>query len=547
MENKDSLTTHYQEKLEGTYDCIDRLVLNAYCLQLVIPAGFRKWFRDLKGSDKDLNNATLMRLAGRFSRRVNAFCKSNNIPLQYFKSGERKHEAAEALLPKDKSFTGIFAVFVSRAPNLLWDIKRFDGGGMDIRRKKTLSYVNHFSFHIIDKHWGHITIKMCSHPPFGCQIMLNGHEWVENRKEIKELEVVKEGNCFTSYSKGDALSKVAETIKRKGRLENVCNRWIYRCLWFGLDADQQKRTGFHYQYSVYQVEYSRNLLFQRGTKLDEVYQNIIDLTRGKLDIARLKTIFGRKNRPYNRKSKTCGFEVRIERPDYNMTIFKIHFGKLTVKLYDKGERTLRAEVVVHNAKALKCKRSISEFAEIIKKLQIIMNSFMNNLLHAHVSVLNDGSLSNLVIPSKKGKSRLAGVDINKQRNQAIMETVLALSMQPGGYVIGDVAEKMKGMVGNRYGKYTNRKAAYDIKKLRGKKLVRKLKGTNRYTTTTKGIETITAILVLVQKQLPAVLAAINKESISNNPEELSLLDSHYLNIRKEVKQINQIMGIKLVA
>lgn len=547
MGYKDNITEHYQEVIEGTYDCIDRLVLNGYCPQLQTPGGFRNWYRDLKGSDKDLDNASLMRMAGRFGRRVKAFCESNQMPLQFFKPGERKHEAAEGLIPKDKSFTGIFAIFVSRAPSLLWDVKRFENGGMDIRKKKTSSFVNHFSFHIMDKEWGHITIKMCSHPPYGCQIMLNGHEWVENRKEIKELEIIKEGNCFTSYSNGETLSKVAETIKRKGRLEDVCTRWIYRCLWFGVDAEEQKRTGFHYQYSVYQVEYSRNLLFKRGTGLDEVYQNIISLTRERLDIPRLKTIFGRKYRPHNRKSNTSGFEVRIERPDYNMTIFKVHFGKLTVKLYDKGERTLRAEVVVHNAKELKCKRNIDSFAEIVHKLQDIMNSFMNNLLYAHVSALNDGSFKELVSPTNKGKSRLAGVDISKERSQAIMESVLALSMKPRGYTIGDVTVKMQEKSGEKNGIYNSRNAAYDIRKLRGKGLVKKQKGTRRYVTTQKGIENIVAILSLVQKQLPCVFSVINKMSISNDPQEISIFDSCCLNIRKEIKTINQKMGIELAA
>jgi len=543
MKYKDNITEHYKEIIDGTYDCIDRLVLNGYCTQLQIPGGFRNWYRDLKGSDKDLDNASLMRMAGRFGRRVKAFCESKQIPLQFFKPGERKHEVAEELIPKDPSFDGIFVVFVSRAPSLLWDVKRFDNGRMDIRKKKASSFVNHFSFHIIDKEWGHITIKMCSHPPYGCQIMLNGHEWVENRKEIKELEIIKEGNCFTSYSNGETLSKVAETIKRKGRFEEVCNRWIYRCLWFGIDAEEQNRTGFHYQYSVYQVEYSRNLLFQRGTGLDEVYQNIISLTREKLDVPRLKTIFGRKYRPHNRKSKTSGFEVRIERPDYNMTIFKIHFGKLTVKLYDKGERTLRAEVVVHNTKDLKCKRSIGSFAEIVHKLQDIMNSFMNNLLYAHVSVLNDGSLKNLISPTKKGKSRLAGLDINKERNQAIMATVLALSIKPHGYTIVDVAIKMKEKITD----YTSRNAAYDIRKLIGKGLVKKQTGTRRYLTTQKGMQEIVAILAFMQKHLPCVLSAINKISISNDPHVISIFDSCCLNIRNEIKKINQITGIEFAA
>jgi predicted transcriptional regulator len=547
MKNKDHIIEHYHDIIEGNYDCVDRLVLNAYNPQLHTPGGFRIWYRDLKGTDKDLSNAVLIRMAGRFNRRVKAFCKSNHIHFQYCKVEERKHEIAEKLIPKDKSFTGIFAVLVSRSMSSLWEIKRFENGGMDIRKQKKLSFVNHFSFHIIDKKWGHITIKMCSHPPYSCQIILNGHEWVENRNEIKKLDIVKEGNCFTEYSNGESLSKVAETIKQKGRLEDVCNRWIYRCLWYGLDQEEQNRTRFRYQYSVYQVEYSRNLLFKRGTGLDEIYQNIITLTREKLDIPRLKTIFGRKNRPHNRKSKKSGFEVRIERPDYNMTIFKIHFGKLTVKLYDKGERTLRAEVVVHNAKELKCKRSIGCFAEIVKKLQDMMNDFMDNLFYAHVSMLNDGSLQQLINPTRKGKSRLAGVDINKERNQAIMETVLALSIKPGGYFIKDVVANMKEKVGNKYGLYSARKAAYDINKLRGKGLVVKQKGTRKYRTTSKGVNLIVAILVIMQKQLPGIIAATNKTNLNDAPKEISYYDSCCVNIMNEIKKINQIMGVKLAA
>src|SRR3989339_1990746 len=113
-----------------------------------------------------------MRMAGRFSSRVNAFCKKRNIPLVYFKAGERKHEEAEILLPADKDFTGIFAVFVSRAPAMVWDIKEFSSGKIDIRKKTPMSFINHYSFQIMDQQWGHITIKISGHPPFGSQIML---------------------------------------------------------------------------------------------------------------------------------------------------------------------------------------------------------------------------------------------------------------------------------------------------------------------------------------------------------------------------------------
>ena len=549
MKYNDKLCDHHKEILDGTYDCVDRLVLNGYFSPGCSPGGFRTWFRNLKGSETDLNNATLMRMAGRFSSRVNAFCKKKNIPLVYFKAGERKHEEAEILLPADKDFTGIFAVFVSRAPAMVWDIKEFSSGKIDIRKKTPMSFINHYSFQIMDQQWGHITIKISGHPPFGSQIMLNGHEWVERREEIKKLSVTKESNCFTSFSSGEALSGIAETLSiQKGQLECVCDRWIYNCLWFGLDKEEQERSGFKYQYSIYQVEYSRNLLFKRGTQLDQMYQNLITLSRERIDIKRLKTIFGRKYRPHNHRHKHSGFEIRIEKPDYNLTIFKIHFGKLTLKLYDKGKRVLRAEVVVHNAKELKCKRSVSNFEEIVSKLKIIMNSFMDNLCYTHVSLLRDGSFEQLTKPSKTGVQRLAGIDINKRRNVAVMECVLSLAIKPNGYTANDVTTLMKERLDKKLAKdYTPATAAYDIRKLRGKGLVVKTEKSRKYKTTKKGTDTIIAVLVLTQKTIPTVMSAINKDSVSADPDQMQDIDKIYMSIRKEIKEIHQIYGIKTVA
>lgn len=539
MKSPDKLSGHYKEVLEGIYDCPDRIVLNGYFIQGCIPGGFRNWFRALKGSDKDLSNNTLMKMAGRFSSRIRAFCKSKDIPLIYFKAGERKHEKAEELLPKDKNFTGLFAVFVARAQGMVWDVKEFGNGKLDIRRKEPASFINHYSFHIIDEAWGHITIKIAGHPPFGAQIMLNGHEWVERHEKAKRLSLEKQGNCFVKFSGGEALSGIADTLSiQKGQLESVCNRWIYKCLWFGLGQKEQERSGFKYSYSIYQVEYSRNMLFKRGTQLDEMYQNLITLTRPRLDMKRLASILGLKKRPHNKRFKAP--EIRIEKPDYNLTIFKIHFGKLTLKLYDKGERILRAEIVVHNIQELRGKRSIENFPEAIGKLKGIMNRFMDSLHYTHVSLLNDGSFEQLASPTKKGKNRLSGIDINKKRNIAMMETALALAIQPDGYKVGDVANMMKVKMKKSY---SARNAAYDIQKLRGKKLVEKIKGTIKYKTTKKGMETIIAILTLTQKTIPAVLSSINKEQLSENPESLCTIDLNVINIRKCIKAIYHEYGI----
>jgi hypothetical protein len=39
---------------------------------------------------------------------------------------------------------------------------------------------------------------------------------------------------------------------------------------------------------------------------------------------------------------------------YELTVFKVHFGPLTLKLYDKGARVLRVKAIAHNIKELRC-------------------------------------------------------------------------------------------------------------------------------------------------------------------------------------------------
>lgn len=38
--------------------------------------------------------------------------------------------------------------------------------------------------------------------------------------------------------------------------------------------------------------------------------------------------------------------MTVEKPTYDLTIFRLHFGKLTLKIYTKGERVLRIEAVL---------------------------------------------------------------------------------------------------------------------------------------------------------------------------------------------------------
>src|SRR5215831_19583152 len=104
----DELSELYQDLLTGSYDCVDRIILNRNFRLCYSPGGFRSWWRRLHdGSEQELDNAHLMRMAGRFSRRVRGYAKAKGIPIVDCTAGERKHELAEEYLAKTKITQGL--------------------------------------------------------------------------------------------------------------------------------------------------------------------------------------------------------------------------------------------------------------------------------------------------------------------------------------------------------------------------------------------------------------------------------------------------------
>ncbi len=547
MNPQDDFTLYHKDLLDGHYDCVDRIVINGYFPMGQQGGGFRTWWRNLNGSDDNLDQNHLQHMAGRFSRRLRGWAKKNAVPVIYCPPDTRKHELAQNYLPQDAHYQGLFLILVAKAPGLVWDVTHSKNGQPHLQRRTPWPYINHYHFHIIDAQWGHITIKISGHPPFGMQVMLNGHEWVERQALKQTISVKKEGNCFVGGS-FQGLDQIADTLCEDhtiGRLTELCDRWAYSsCLCFALDLDEQLRSQFRYRYSVYQIEYSRNLLFTRGTVLDTVYQALIDRTRQYLDVPRLCTIFGYKKRPHSRGvKKPTRLQRILDQSAYDLTVFKLHFGSMTLKLYDKGPRVLRVEAIAHNTKGLRCGKLIEKLPIMLNKLQDMAIGFLNVVQAAHCSFLPDDALDRLIKPSQRGNRRLAGIDLQQPRIQAVSQAVLALCAKPEGFTVKELAEKTRQLHPLDAADYTHRQAAYDLMKLRGKKLVERINKTRYYRIKSSGIRILAGLLTLREKVIKPVLAGLGKPRVGRPPKTIHPIDQHYINLQQEMRQMLVTLGL----
>lgn len=83
--------------MTASYDCVDRIVLNAYLPAGANPGGFRVWWRRWHDDgDDSLDDTHLMRLAGGFARRVRGWVRANDAGNR-LRGRERKHRIAGGL------------------------------------------------------------------------------------------------------------------------------------------------------------------------------------------------------------------------------------------------------------------------------------------------------------------------------------------------------------------------------------------------------------------------------------------------------------------
>ena len=234
--------------------------------------------------------------------------------------------------------------------------------------------------------------------------------------------------------------------------------------------------------------------------------------------------------------------VVIEKPQYDLTKFKVHFGLLTLKGYTKGERVLRFEAIVHNAKTLKTGRGLDRFPEIIARLAGMADRFCTMLDCVDTGFIPDGTLDELPLPAQSGASRIGGIDLNKPRMRAALAAAAALAPAPGGFTVADLAARVQAMTGQDA--YTIRQAAYDLRKLRGKNLAVKPGKTRRYQIPPDAARTITALLTLRDHVIAPILAGVRSPRMGRKPAHWTDIDRDYETLRIGMQTLFRDLSIE---
>jgi hypothetical protein len=126
---------------------------------------------------------------------------------------------------------------------------------------------------------------------------------------------------------------------------------------------------------------------------------------------------------------------------------------------------------------------------------------------------------------------VGGIDFNKARIRRVAEAVLALSWRPNGFTSSELADQVARSGPVASGDYSPRQAAYDLKKLRGKKMVERVGKSRAYRVTQAGLKAIAALVVLREKAIRPLLAAAQEIRPSRGSQNPTALDRPYEAVR----------------
>jgi hypothetical protein len=147
-------------------------------------------------------------------------------------------------------------------------------------------------------------------------------------------------NCIIDVADSAALQRFADHVTPQ-LVEHLILRWLRQVP--DPLTHEERAAGYPLRFSIYQAEFSHNVIFKQTQVLNRVYEALLrdHLHLGRPDM--LKVIFGRQIR----RNTPSVYVTRILRQGV-VTCLKVFYKHSWLNQYNKGGRVLRTEICINN-------------------------------------------------------------------------------------------------------------------------------------------------------------------------------------------------------
>ena len=526
---------HHAPAIAFSYSCFDRLLLHGYIRALQFGGSIVSFLRQRRQAPC-VSPDYLRRLSSNYHRWVEEQARQDSLAIVTPPPDARRHDWVEPYYRPLGDRPGVAVILKCRERARVATCYP----SRDYHIEPAWRYVNLYYFYLQDAQLGRFFLRLCPYFPFDAQVCLNGHEWLAQQLRAEGIAFRKRDNAFLACDNPARLQELADAFGPE-HLGAAIEPWLTR--WLPYFTAEERAQGYRHQLFVAQAEYCHNAVFHREAALDRLFSRLLDHNRAIGHPDKLAVIFGRPQfRPDTRTGQT---EVKVTQ--LKTTVIKTSFGGTSLKQYVKDRTLLRTETSCFQLREL----SVPKDVRNLPKLRAVLGRSTERYLEAQQDVLassiDRGQLERLRQPTVSAAGRRTpGLRLDDARLLAVLGALTAFA-----YLIGkacfrtaDLLEDVRRALDNPG--YRLSQLRYDLAKLRGKGLVSRVKGTQRYELSPEGYR----LAVLYQKLYHRLYAPLTASTLEPVPTDSLIwndrkakLDRLYEAVDKALRALGEGVGI----
>ena len=197
---------------------VDRIFLAGYVPRLQCDGQLVTFINQRAGGTIP-SPAILGRIGRAHVEQINAFVKTNDIPVVRFAKGDVREDVAAKHMQKAEreDRTGVVMLGVAQEKAFAW--RGWRDGGHDAHPHfefaRQAIFVNHFYWYILDREWGPSFIKTNAYAPYPVWVYLNGHEHAKRRAAREGIEFAALDNGFRSCENPERLAEICDSLSER--------------------------------------------------------------------------------------------------------------------------------------------------------------------------------------------------------------------------------------------------------------------------------------------------------------------------------------------
>lgn len=430
--------------------------------------------------------------------------KQHQAPYQYLQGHHRKEELVQKLIKQRRIDSGLVVVFCCmetcravtmtkgpHAPIILWK-----------QRPQRVLY-----FYFLDPEYGLRYVRLQTWFPFDVQVYLNGHDWLACQLQKKRIGFEQIDNALLQLDNVKAAQRLADRFPQlpwpkllSGWVKEIQPRTSVK----GLQPDE-------YYWCLHQVELSADIEFRDPATLAQLYPPLLDHATFQFSASDVMQFFGR--------SLHHRFQGRVQTNSprrWPGARVKHQMKGNWLKMYNKGPRLLRIEMVINQPTEFKVRRSVQRegrpcqdwvamrkgvgnFPDFTRHAQAAIQRYLDALAVVDQPV-DVSALQRACEPRQFRHRHQRGLQPLRAGEQQLFRAVMHGEHRIKGFRHRDLHRLLHG--DNTASPPIQRQRRYQLTRqlqlLRAHRLIAKIPRTHRYRITTRGEQLMTHSLRLLR-------------------------------------------------